>query len=110
GCVVEGYHSDMTRTVALGRLPSQIEEVYEVVRRAQQAGVDAVSADIAGGDVDRSARSVIEGAGYGDAFTHLLGHGGGLEIHEGPAVRPNGNDRLPEGTVVTIEPGIYLEG
>jgi Xaa-Pro dipeptidase len=81
-----------------------------VVRRAQQAGVEAVSADVIGGQVDRAARSVIEQAGYGPAFSHPLGHGVGLEIHEGPSVRPGGEDRLPEGTVVTVEPGVYLAG
>jgi Xaa-Pro aminopeptidase len=110
GCVVGGYHSDMTRTVALGEPPPQIREVHEVVRRAQRAGVEAVRAGVTGGDADRAARRVIEEAGFGERFRHSLGHGVGLEIHEGPYLRDGGTDSLPEGAVVTVEPGVYLEG
>jgi len=110
GCIVSGYHSDMTRTVAFGDPGPQIKEVYGVVRQAQQAGVDAVRAGVTGAQVDRVARDVIAGAGFGDAFTHPLGHGVGLEIHEGPSLRAESKDVLPEGAVVTVEPGVYLEG
>ena len=110
GCVVKGYHSDMTRTVALGEPPASMKDVYEVVRRAQEAGVQAVRPGVSGDEADRAARSVIEEAGLGEGFRHGLGHGVGLEIHEGPSLRRGGNDRLPEGTVVTVEPGVYLEG
>jgi Xaa-Pro aminopeptidase len=110
GCVVRGYHSDMTRTIAFGDLDARLRDVYEVVRDAQRAGVEAVRAGTTGGEVDRASRSVIENAGLGASFKHGLGHGVGLEIHEGPALRPGGEDVLPEGAVVTVEPGVYLEG
>lgn len=110
GCVVAGYHSDMTRTVAFGEPEPQIKEIYEVIRQAQQAGVDAVRAGVTGGKVDRVVREIVKAAGYGDAFKHGLGHGVGLEIHEGPALRSGSKEVLPEGAVVTVEPGIYLEG
>ncbi|MGH2573977.1 MAG: M24 family metallopeptidase [Actinomycetota bacterium] len=110
GCVVSGYHSDMTRTVAFGEPPARMREVYQIVRRAQQAGVDAVRAGVSGNEVDRVARELIRDAGYGDQYKHGLGHGVGLEIHEGPSLRPESEDVLPQGTVVTVEPGIYLDG
>jgi Xaa-Pro aminopeptidase len=110
GCVVDGYHSDMTRTVAFGEPQPRIKEIYEVVRRAQQAGLEAVHPGVTGDEADKSAREVIDAAGFGDAFKHGLGHGVGLEIHEGPSLRAGSKDLLPEGTVVTVEPGIYLEG
>ena len=110
GCVVEGYHSDMTRTVFFGEPPGQLREVYNLVRRAHQAGIDSVRAGIRGGEADRAARQVIEEAGYGERFGHSLGHGVGLEIHEGPTLRADSDDELPEGAVVTVEPGVYLPG
>jgi Xaa-Pro aminopeptidase len=72
--------------------------------------VDAVRAGVTAADVDRAAREVVESAGYGEAFGHGLGHGVGLEIHEGPSLRPGGTDILPRGAVVTVEPGVYLDG
>jgi Xaa-Pro aminopeptidase len=110
GCVVDGYHSDMTRTVSFGDPPAHLLEVYDVVQAAQQAGVDAVRGGVSGAEADEASRSVIRDAGYGDKFTHSLGHGVGLEIHEGPTLRAGGKDEVPEGAVVTVEPGIYLEG
>jgi Xaa-Pro aminopeptidase len=110
GCVVAGYHSDMTRTVAFGDPGPRIKEIYDLVQQAQQAGVDAVRPGVTGGDVDRVVRDIIAAAGYGDAFKHGLGHGVGLQIHEGPSLRSGGKDLLPQGAVVTVEPGIYLEG
>ena len=110
GCVVAGYHSDMTRTVAFGDPGPELREVYEVVRRAQEAGRGAVRAGIKGSGPDRAARRVIEEAGFGERFGHSLGHGVGLEIHEGPGLRVGSDDELPEGTVVTVEPGVYLPG
>ena len=110
GCVVDGYHSDMTRTVAFGALPAPLREVYEIVRRAQRAGVEAVRAGAACGDVDRATRDLITQAGYGEQYRHPAGHGVGLEIHEQPWLRQGSDDPLPEGTVVTVEPGVYLEG
>jgi len=110
GCVVGGYHSDMTRTVAFGEPKAELREVYEIVRRAQQAGVEAVRPGITGGEADRVAREAIAAAGFGEQYRHSLGHGVGLEIHEGPTLRHGGEDVIPEGAVVTVEPGIYLEG
>jgi Xaa-Pro aminopeptidase len=110
GSIVEGYHSDMTRTVAFGEPPPKMREVYEVVRRAQQAGVDAVTAGLPCFEADRITREVISEAGYGEAFKHPLGHGVGLEIHEAPWLRPGNDEPLPQGAVVTVEPGVYLEG
>jgi Xaa-Pro aminopeptidase len=110
GCLVDGYHSDMTRTVAFGDPPAELREVYEVVRSAQQAGIDAVRAGVSGAVADRAAREVIVEAGYGDRYTHSLGHGVGLEVHEGPNLRAGGTDVLPPAAVVTVEPGIYLPG
>ncbi len=110
GAVVDGYHSDMTRTVAFGEPESRLREIYELVAAAQRTGVLAARAGVAGGEVDRAARSVIEEAGYGDRFGHSLGHGVGLEIHEGPSLRKGSEEVLPEGTIVTVEPGIYVPG
>jgi Xaa-Pro aminopeptidase len=108
GALRAGYHSDMTRTVAFGGAPRELTDVYEIVRRAQQAGIDAVRAGIEGREADRASREIVEQAGYGDRFDHSLGHGVGLEIHEGPTLRKTSEDVLPEGAVVTVEPGIYL--
>ena len=110
GAVVEGYHADMTRTLAFGTLASEMRKMYDVVREAQQAGVDAVRAGATGTQVDTAARSVIEAAGYGDRFVHGTGHGVGLEIHEAPWLGRAKEDPLPAGAVVTVEPGIYLPG
>ena len=110
GCVVDGYHSDMTRTVSFGDPPAKLQEVYDVVKAAQQAGIDAVTAGVTGAVADEAARSIIRDAGYGENYTHSLGHGVGLEIHEGPTLRAGGADVVSEGAVVTVEPGIYLQG
>jgi len=110
GAKVGGYHTDMTRTVAFGEPATELRKVHDIVAAAQQAGIDALRPGVAGGDVDRAARSVIDEAGYGDRFTHGLGHGVGLEIHEGPSLRRDGDDVLPAGAVVTVEPGVYLPG
>jgi len=110
GALFAGYHADMTRTLAFGEIAPELLEVYELVRAAQQAGVDAVRAGASAADVDAASRVIIADAGYGNAFSHGLGHGVGLEIHEGPTVRRTSEDVLPEGTVVTIEPGVYLPG
>jgi Xaa-Pro aminopeptidase len=110
GCVIDGYHSDMTRTVSFGNPPADLREVYEIVREAQRIGVEAVRPGIAAGELDAVVRDFITEAGYGDRFGHGLGHGVGLEIHEAPWLRSGGKDVLDEGTVVTVEPGIYLNG
>lgn len=110
GALVGGYRSDMTRTVALGEPDPRMREVYEVVRAAQRAGIEAVHAGAVSADVDGVARGVIRDAGYAELFGHGLGHGVGLEIHEGPWLRRGGEDVLPSGAVVTVEPGVYIGG
>ena len=108
GALCGGYHSDITRTVAFGEIAAELKRIYDVVRQAQAAGIDAVRAGAVGGDVDAASRRVVEDAGYGERFSHGLGHGVGLEIHEGPGLRRGGTDELPVGAVVTVEPGIYV--
>ncbi len=110
GCIVEGYCSDMTRTLSVGEPGPEAQRVYEVVREAQQSGRDAVSAGAECARVDKACRDVIEAAGWGDAFVHGTGHGVGLEIHEAPRVAATARDTLANGYVVTVEPGIYLPG
>ncbi|MEP7055034.1 MAG: aminopeptidase P family protein [Actinomycetota bacterium] len=110
GALYRGYHADMTRTVVVGVAADWQREIYDVVRRSQQAGVDALAVDALTGDIDTASRSVIDDAGYGDHFTHALGHGVGLEIHEAPTLGSGGSDRLADRMPVTVEPGIYLEG
>jgi Xaa-Pro aminopeptidase len=107
---VDGYHTDMTRTVAFGEPVAELRKVHDLVAEAQQAGIDAVRPGATGRDVDGAARRVIADAGYGDRFDHGLGHGVGLEIHEGPSLSPRSNDALPAGAVITVEPGVYLPG
>jgi len=110
GAQYRGYHSDMTRTVAFGEPSAELREIYDLVRAAQQAGIDAVRPGVSGGEPDAASRKVIEDAGRGDAFSHSLGHGVGLEVHEGPTLRAKGEDELPVGAVVTVEPGVYVPG
>ncbi len=110
GARLDGYHSDITRTFGVGRLDAGQRAVYEVVREAQHAGLAAARGGVAARAVDAAARDVIEAAGYGASFGHGTGHGVGLEIHEGPRVGRRTRDRLLAGMVITVEPGIYLEG
>jgi Xaa-Pro aminopeptidase len=110
GAIVDGYCSDMTRTVATGALPPRLEEIHRVCLEAQQAALEASRAGMAASDLDAVARAIIAGAGYGEHFGHGLGHGVGLAIHERPGVRPEGTEVLRPGMAITIEPGIYLEG
>ena len=110
GALLDGYHSDMTRTVAFGEPSGRAREVYQAVWEAQRAGVQALVSGATGGQVDAVARDAVADAGFGDAFTHGLGHGVGLEIHEGPSLRRGGADVVPVGAVVTVEPGVYLGG
>jgi len=110
GAMWEGYHADMTRTIAFGSPSSELKKIHDVVREAQQAGMDAIAAGVAGASVDEAARTVIADAGYGEYFLHGLGHGVGLEIHEGPRLGRGIDHVLPAGAVVTVEPGVYLPG
>lgn len=110
GCVVDGYASDMTRTVALGEVGAAARAVYGIVREAQEAALSAARGGMAARELDAVARNVITEAGYGEAFSHGLGHGVGLQTHEWPRVSYLSDDLLPEQAVVTLEPGIYLPG
>jgi Xaa-Pro aminopeptidase len=110
GAKLDGYCSDGTRTYATGDPGAEAREVYTVVLDAQLASLAAVRAGAKGEDVDAVARKVIDEAGYGKRFGHGLGHGVGLEVHEGPRLSPRSDDLLEPGEVVTVEPGIYLPG
>ena len=110
GAVVDGYCSDMTRTVALGKADPEMKKVYDTVLKAQLAAEQAIRAGEDCGGIDRVARSLIDGAGYKGCFGHGLGHSVGLEIHESPRFSPACHTVLREGMIMTVEPGIYLEG
>jgi Xaa-Pro aminopeptidase len=110
GAQLDGYCSDGTRTFATGEPDPEARAVYEVVREAQQASLEAIRAGVKGEDVDKVAREVIDAAGHGDRFGHGLGHGVGLEVHEAPRLSFRSDDVLAAGEVVTVEPGIYLPG
>lgn len=110
GAIVDGYASDMTRTVACGRPDSRLTEIYRVVLEAQQAALDGLRPGMTGREADALARDVIEAAGHGEAFGHSLGHGIGLEVHEEPRMSRKSETKLAAGMVVTAEPGIYIQG
>jgi Xaa-Pro aminopeptidase len=110
GARLDGYCSDCTRTVATGEVGEAEHEVYELVLRAQEAALAAVLPGAACADVDGVARSIIEEAGHGERFGHGLGHGVGLEVHEGPRVAKSAEGSLRAQSVVTVEPGVYLPG
>lgn len=110
GCVFEGYCSDMTRTVAVGSVSDMQREIYDVVLRAQKAAIDEIAVGKKCSDIDAAARKIITDAGYGGSFGHGLGHSVGIEIHEMPSFSPKCHDIIENGNVVTVEPGIYIEG
>jgi Xaa-Pro aminopeptidase len=110
GSVVRGYCSDSTRTFAVGEVGDDEREVYELVKGAQQAGLDAVASGVTGKDADAASREPIDAAGHGEHYGHGLGHGVGLEIHEVPRMGKTSEDTLAEGDVVSVEPGVYLAG
>lgn len=110
GVILKGYCSDMTRTVHLGKPKAEERRAYGAVLEAQQTAVAAAGAGVSCGDVDEAARSVLHRHGLAEAFTHSTGHGVGLEIHEPPRVGSGQKSVLQPGMVITIEPGIYMEG
>jgi Xaa-Pro dipeptidase len=110
GCRIRGYSSDITRTVSFGDPSDELRKVYGIVDKAQLAGINALKAGAIPEDVDRAARKVIEDAGYGQFFTHRLGHGLGMDGHEHPYLVRGNKTPLSAGNVQTIEPGIYMEG
>lgn len=110
GCVYQGYCSDMTRTVAVGEVDKKLKDIYDIVRTAQAAGLEAIKAGITGKAADSAARQVIEERGYGKYFGHSLGHGVGLQIHELPNLSPKSEIVLKENMIVSCEPGIYIYG
>lgn len=110
GLILDGYCSDMTRTFVLGKPTKKYLQYHRLVRKAQLAGMDAVRAGATGAEVDGAARKIIADAGYGKYFGHALGHGVGLAVHEGPRVSGMSDNKLKEGMIITIEPGIYIPG
>lgn len=110
GALVDGYHSDMTRTVLLGPAAEWQRELYALVAEAAAAGRAALAPGVPAADADAAARGVIDAAGYGEAFVHGLGHGVGLVIHEAPAIAATATGTLESGMAVTVEPGVYLDG
>jgi Xaa-Pro aminopeptidase len=107
GCTVDGLASDMTRTFVIGKASAKQKQLYDVVLRAQETARRAVAAGQRACDIDKLARDAIEAAGYGPLFGHATGHGVGLRVHENPRIACSDKSILQEGTVITIEPGIY---
>jgi len=110
GAKINGYCSDFSRTLVLGKADKSLQEIYNIVLKAQTTAIERVESGMDASQADRLARSVVEQAGYGDAFGHGLGHGVGLAVHEFPSLGPSSSDSLADGMVFTIEPGIYLAG
>ncbi|TET21328.1 MAG: aminopeptidase P family protein [Candidatus Stahlbacteria bacterium] len=110
GAQWKGYSADMTRTVVVGKASKKQKDIYSIVLRAQQHALDGIHAGIDSKAADAIARDVIKEAGYGSYFGHALGHGVGLEIHDGLRIAATSKDKIPAGAVVTVEPGIYLPG
>ncbi len=108
--VLDGYHNDLTRTYAVGEPSSRAKRAYRAVRRAQEAAIDAVRPGAQCGQIDRIARRVIDDAGFGEFFTHRLGHGMGIECHEPPYLNGSNEEALRPGMCFTIEPGVYVPG
>jgi Xaa-Pro aminopeptidase len=110
GVILAGYCSDMTRTVHVGAASATHRRMYQAVREAQLASIEAVRPGVTTGEVDRAGRELLNKAGYGAYFTHSTGHGVGLEVHESPRLAKDQTQKLLPGMVVTIEPGIYIPG
>jgi Xaa-Pro aminopeptidase len=110
GALVDGYASDITRTVVIGKASARQKKIYDIVKRAQQAAVRKIRPGASTRAVDAAARDIISKAGYGKQFGHSTGHGLGLEVHQGPSLSPRNDSRLAAGMIVTVEPGIYIPG
>jgi Xaa-Pro aminopeptidase len=110
GARISGYCSDFSRTLVLGKADKTFREIYNIVLKAQTTAIERIESGMDASQADQLARSVVEQAGYGDAFGHGLGHGVGLAVHESPTLGPSSSDSLADGMVFTIEPGIYLAG
>lgn len=110
GALIDGYHSDMTRTFVVGEPTARQLEIYDLVRAAQAAGLATVADGVKAVDVDAACRAVVTEAGYADWYLHNTGHGVGLDIHEAPFSTPNSEETLVAGDVVTVEPGLYRDG
>lgn len=110
GCIVDGYHSDMTRTVVLGKADEDMKKLYNTVLKAQTAALDGAKVNMKCSAIDKIARDIIDDAGYRGCFGHSLGHSVGLEIHESPNFSPRSCDFFKSGNVITVEPGIYITG
>ena len=110
GCRLDGYCSDMTRTVLVGKCSEKQREIYDTVLKAQKAAISAIKPGVKCSEIDTVARNIIKDAGYGDNFGHSLGHSVGIEIHERPNFAPRSDEVLKRGNVLTVEPGIYIEG
>jgi len=110
GCRLDGYCSDMTRTILVGKCSDRQREIYETVLKAQTEAISAIKPGVRCRDIDAVARNIIKEAGFGDNFGHSLGHSVGIEIHEKPNFAPKSEDVVEIGNVITVEPGIYIEG
>jgi len=110
GCILNGYVSDMTRTVAIGTVSAEMERVYNTVLEAQLAGIAVAKAGVTGKAIHQAAADVIAAAGYGQYFSHGFGHGIGLEIHENPRASLSWDKPLQSGAIISAEPGIYIPG
>src|SRR5262249_41885296 len=110
GCVVDGYHSDLTRTVAVGRAQAELKKIYAVVREAHSRATDAAVNGMKTKDLDARAQDYTREGGYSKYFRHSLGHGLGLQIHEAPRISVMSTATLRTGNVITIEPGVYIPG
>ena len=110
GAKIDGYCSDFTRTICMGKAANKLQDIYDTVLEAQQAAIDGIMSEMNGAEADKIARNIIERAGYGENYGHGLGHGIGLEIHEAPSLSQLSSDMLDNGMVFSIEPGIYIQG
>lgn len=110
GAKYKGYCSDTTRTLCIGKPTEEMKKVYYTVLSAQKAGIEAAKAGVSGYDIDKAARDIIDGAGYEGLFGHAFGHGLGVEIHELPRASRSYMEKIPEGAVISAEPGVYIPG